>query len=68
MSKTYRKNPKTGKIYQDKDRRHGALKVSRQCLSHGWCPYCLGNKLHNWMKRKFWALQDTLDGMRENYK
>jgi hypothetical protein len=63
MSKTYRKAPKTQKVYQDKDRRHGVLHPSRQCLHHGGCPYCEGNRMFNWIKRKFWALQDILDGV-----
>lgn len=45
MTKTFRKNSKTQKIYQDKDRRH--QKVSRSCLHHGGCPYCESNRLHN---------------------
>lgn len=45
MSKTFRKNPKTQKIYQDKDRKH--QKASRSCLHHGGCPYCENNRFYN---------------------
>ena len=64
MSKTYRKNPKTGKIYQDKDRKHGALKFDRTCLSHGSCPYCRNNRLFNWLKKKFCSYKDVQDEIR----
>jgi hypothetical protein len=57
MSRTYRKN-KLGKVYQDKDRRKGVLHPSSSCLSHGGCPYCEGNRLFNWVKRKFWSKQE----------
>jgi hypothetical protein len=57
MSRTYRKN-KLGKVYQDKDRRKGVLKCDPQCLSHGGCPYCEGNRVFNWLKRKFWSEQE----------
>ena len=58
MSKTFRKNPKKGIVYQDKDRRHGAIKFDRTCLSHGGCPYCEGNRLHKYKKLKKFALME----------
>lgn len=60
MSKTLRKNHKTGKVYKDKDRKH--QKASRSCLNHGGCPYCEGNRLHNSKKKEKQALMDIEDG------
>jgi hypothetical protein len=61
MSRTFRKNPKNGIVYQDKDRRKGAIRFDRTCLSHGGCPYCESNRLHNFRKKKFWSLADLLE-------
>lgn len=64
MGKTIRKN-KVGKVFLDKDRKKGVIKVSSGCLSHGGCPYCLGNRLHSNMKRKLSAdleIQEEIHG------
>jgi len=53
MSKTLRKNHKKGIIYKDKDRK--SQKVSRHCLHHGGCPYCEGNRLHSFRKKKYFT-------------
>lgn len=64
MGKTIRKNKFGGK-YLDKDRKR--QKASRSCLHSGGCPYCEGNRLHNFRVRKLYAEMEINAFSRELY-